>query len=120
VIPMLRQAGAREVHMRIAAPPTTNSCFYGIDTPTREELLASHHSIEEIRKYITADSLAYLSWDGLYSFLDNGNREGYCDACFSGAYPVEIPRDRTPHQLRLFEAAEHQLNGDDMPTSRIG
>jgi amidophosphoribosyltransferase len=120
VIPMLRQAGAREVHMRIAAPPTTNSCFYGIDTPTREELLASHHSIEEIRKYITADSLAYLSWDGLYSFLDNGNREGYCDACFSGAYPVEIPRDRTPHQLRLFEAAEHQLNGDDVHTSRIG
>ena len=57
VIPMLRQAGAREVHMRIAAPPTTNSCFYGIDTPTREELLASHHSVEEIRRYITADSL---------------------------------------------------------------
>ena len=68
VIPMLRQAGAREVHMRIAAPPTTNSCFYGIDTPTREELLASHQSVEEIRRYITADSLAYLSWDGLYSF----------------------------------------------------
>ena len=54
VIPMLRQAGAREVHMRIAAPPTTNSCFYGIDTPTKEELLASSHSIEEIRRYITA------------------------------------------------------------------
>src|SRR5208337_4802916 len=68
VIPMLRQAGAREVHMRIAAPPTTNSCFYGIDTPTRDELLASSHSIEEIRRYIGADSLAYLSWDGLYSF----------------------------------------------------
>src|SRR5581483_10780674 len=83
VIPMLRQAGAREVHMRIAAPPTTNSCFYGIDTPTREELLASSHSIEEIRGYITADSLDYLSWDGLYSFLD-GPREGYCDACFTG------------------------------------
>ncbi len=61
--------GRREVHMRIAAPPTTNSCFYGIDTPTREELLASHQSVEEIRKYITADSLGYLSWDGLYSFL---------------------------------------------------
>jgi amidophosphoribosyltransferase len=106
VIPMLRQAGAREVHMRIAAPPTTNSCFYGIDTPTREELLASHQSVEEIRNYITADSLGYLSWKGLYSFVD-GNREGFCDACFTGEYPVEIPRDRPPHQLRLFDAADH-------------
>ena len=106
VIPMLRQAGAREVHMRIAAPPTTNSCFYGIDTPTREELLASNHSIEEIRSYITADSLDYLSWEGLYSFLD-GPREGFCDACFTGKYPVEIPANHAPHQLRLFEAADN-------------
>ncbi len=105
VIPMLRQAGAREVHMRIAAPPTTNSCFYGIDTPTQEELLASSHSIEEIRQYITADSLGYLTWDGLYSFMEG--REGFCDACFTGKYPVEIPRDRPPHQLRLFDANEH-------------
>ena len=110
VIPMLRQAGAREVHMRIAAPPTTNSCFYGIDTPTREELLASHQSVEEIRNYITADSLGYLSWDGLYSFTGNGTRDGYCDACFSGKYPVEIPSGGSPHQLHLFEAADH-LNG---------
>jgi amidophosphoribosyltransferase len=106
VIPMLRQAGALEVHMRIAAPPTTNSCFYGIDTPTREELLASHQSVEEIREYITADSLGYLSWDGLYSF--NGNsREGFCDACFTGKYPVEIPQDRGPSQLHLFNAGDH-------------
>jgi len=113
VIPMLRQAGAREVHMRIAAPPTTNSCFYGIDTPTREELLASHQSIEEIRRYITADSLGYLSWDGLYSFMGNGQRDGFCDACFTGNYPVEIPKDRGPHQLRLFDAGDH-LNGADL------
>ncbi len=119
VIPMLRQAGAGEVHMRIAAPPTTNSCFYGIDTPTREELLASHQSVEEIRKYITADSLAYLSWDGLYSFTGNGNREGYCDACFTGKYPVEIPRDRSSHQLHLFEAVDHQLNGAAMRAGRM-
>jgi amidophosphoribosyltransferase len=111
VIPMLRQAGAREVHMRIAAPPTTHSCFYGIDTPTREELLASSHSIEQIRKYITADSLAYLSWDGLYSF--NGeSREGFCDACFTGKYPVEIPRDVSPAQLHLFLANEDGLKAD--------
>jgi len=120
VIPMLRQAGAREVHMRIAAPPTTNSCFYGIDTPTREELLASHQSVDEIRKYITADSLAYLSWDGLYSFLGSGDREGYCDACFTGKYPVEIPRDRAPHQLHLFEATDHhQLNDSAMRADRM-
>ncbi|MGH7780224.1 MAG: amidophosphoribosyltransferase [Candidatus Binataceae bacterium] len=108
VIPMLRQAGAREVHMRIAAPPTTNSCFYGIDTPTREELLASSHSVEEIRRWIGADSLGYLSWEGLYSFVGNGNREGYCDACFTGKYPVEIPAAGAPHQLHLFDAAERE------------
>ncbi|MGH8013341.1 MAG: amidophosphoribosyltransferase [Candidatus Binataceae bacterium] len=106
VIPMLRQAGAREVHMRIAAPPTRHPCFYGIDTPTSEELYASGHSMEEVRRYITADSLGYLSWDGLYSFMD-GAREGFCDACFTGNYPLEIPRDQTPHQLHLFDATEH-------------
>jgi len=105
VIPMLRQAGAREVHMRIAAPPTTNSCFYGIDTPNRHELLASSNSVDEIRRYITADSLAYLSWDGLYSFMGEA-REGFCDACFTGNYPVAIPHGRAQHQLRLFDAAD--------------
>jgi amidophosphoribosyltransferase len=108
VIPMLRQAGAREVHMRIAAPPTTNSCFYGIDTPTREELVASSHSVEEIRRFITADSLAYLSWEGLYSFMEGGH-DGYCDACFTGNYPVEIPARNGSHQLHLFEANEREM-----------
>jgi amidophosphoribosyltransferase len=112
VIPMLRQAGAREVHMRIAAPPTTNSCFYGIDTPTREELLASHQTVDEIRRYITADSLAYLSWHGLYSFV-GAEREGYCDACFTGNYPIEIPKQKGPAQLHLFDAADH-ANGAAM------
>jgi len=104
VIPMLRQAGAREVHMRIASPPITHSCFYGIDTPTPEELVASHQSVEEIRRHITADSLGYLSWDGLYSFMGNGQREGFCDACFTGNYPVAIPEVRHPSQLHLFDA----------------
>jgi amidophosphoribosyltransferase len=108
VIPMLRQAGAREVHMRISAPPTTHSCFYGIDTPTREELLASSHSVEEIRRYIGADSLGYLSWEGLYSFLGEGPREGFCDACFTGKYPVEIPAHNGPAQLHLFDAVERE------------
>ncbi len=104
VIPMLRQAGAREIHMRIAAPPTTHSCFYGIDTPTREELLASHQSVEEIRRFIGADSLGYLSWDGLYSF-DGHPADGFCDACFTGKYPVEVPEGRRERQLPLFESA---------------
>jgi len=112
VIPMLRQAGAREVHMRIAAPPTTRSCFYGIDTPTQEELLASDHSVEEIRRWITADSLGYLSWDGLYSFQGE-NREGFCDACFTGRYPVEIPKGHAPHQMALFESHAPHHNGGD-------
>ena len=107
VIPMLRQAGAREVHMRIAAPPTTDSCFYGIDTPTRGELLASHQSVEEIRRFITADSLAYLSRDGLYSFLGD-KRDGFCDACFTGNYPVAVPERKADHQLHLFEAADRR------------
>jgi amidophosphoribosyltransferase len=107
VIPMLRQAGAREIHMRIAAPPTTHSCFYGIDTPTREELLASHQSIEEIRRFIGADSLGYLSWEGLYSF-DRRPAEGFCDACFTGKYPVDVTDQRQPRQLPLplFDGAE--------------
>ncbi|HZP46754.1 MAG TPA: amidophosphoribosyltransferase [Candidatus Binataceae bacterium] len=109
VIPMLRQAGAREVHMRIAAPPTIRPCFYGIDTPTREELLASSNSIEAIREYITADSLGYLSLEGLYSFTE-GSHEGFCDACFTGEYPLEIPRERPSPQLRLFDAFDN-VNG---------
>ena len=109
VIPMLRQAGAREIHMRVAAPPTINSCFYGIDTPNREELLAAHQSVEEIRRFITADSLGYLSWDGLYSFNGKGHpATGFCDACFTSNYPVEVPDRRRERQLRLplFESAE--------------
>src|SRR5574341_1474457 len=68
LVHMIRQAGAKEVHMRISSPPTTHPCFYGIDTPTREELIASSHSVEEIREYLGADSLAYLSLGGLFAF----------------------------------------------------
>jgi amidophosphoribosyltransferase len=105
LVAMIRQAGAREVHMRISSPPTTNPCFYGIDTPTREELIGSSHSVEEIRAFLGADSLAYLSPDGMYAFV-NGKREGFCDACFSGRYPV-TPADEAPaRQLHLFEATD--------------
>jgi amidophosphoribosyltransferase len=104
LVHMIRQAGAREVHMRISSPPTTHPCFYGIDTPTREELIASSHDVSSIREYLGADSLAYLSVEGMYAFTGRqGN--GFCDACFTGKYPV--PVDETPHrQLHLFEARE--------------
>lgn len=107
IIRMLRDAGAREVHMRISSPPTISPCYYGIDTPTRSELIASSNSVEEIRKSIEADSLAYLSREGMYSFL-NGQSQGFCDACFSANYPVHFEDEGHTRQLHLFEAAEQR------------
>jgi amidophosphoribosyltransferase len=107
IIRMLRDAGAVEVHMRISSPPTVGPCYYGIDTPTRRELIGSSHSIEEIRKYIGADSLAYLSREGIYVPF-NGEVGGFCDACFSGQYPVHFEDEGHTRQLHLFEALTRQ------------
>jgi len=90
IVKMLRRAGAREVHLRISSPPTAWSCFYGIDTPTRKELIASKQSVREICEFVTADSLGYLSHDGLYWFEKKGEREWFCDACFTGNYPIPL------------------------------
>ncbi len=94
IVEMVRGAGAKEVHMRISSPPTTHSCFYGIDTPSSSELLAHSMSVEEICKYIGADSLAYISRDGLYKAITGKTRGGdsrkFCDACFTGDYEVEL------------------------------
>ncbi len=94
IVQMVRDAGAKEVHMRIASPPTTDSCFYGVDTPSKKDLLASHMSTEEIAKFIGADSLSYLSNDSLYRAVGEAKRDTsnpqYCDACFTGEYPVEL------------------------------
>jgi amidophosphoribosyltransferase len=103
IIRMLRDAGASEVHMRISSPPTIASCYYGIDTPTRRELIASSHSVEEIRKFIGADSLAYLSQEGMYAYFDRSS-DGFCDACFTGNYPVHFEDEGHTRQLHLFEA----------------
>ena len=84
---MLKEAGAKEVHMRIASPATTGPCYYGVDTPSKEELIASKLSTEEIAKYIEADSLAYLSIDGLVRAIKD-KKENYCFACFDGNYPI--------------------------------
>ena len=88
LVTMLRQADTAEIHLRIGAPPIENSCYYGIDTPTRDELIASTHTEEEIRDYLGVDSLRYLSLDGLLSCVDDP--ENFCVACFDGSYPVEI------------------------------
>ena len=106
IVQMIRNAGAREVHMRISSPPTIGSCFYGVDTPTAEELIGSAHDIEGIREYITADSLGYLSVKGLYSFLKSNERDGFCAACFTGHYPVPVTDPQRTHQLVLFEARD--------------
>src|SRR5581483_9028725 len=104
LVQMIRQAGAREVHMRISSPPTTHPCFYGIDTPTREELIASAHSVEDIPEYLNADSLAYLSVAGMFAFT--GQPASFCDACFTGRYPIPPREDAPVRQLHLFEARD--------------
>jgi len=100
IVSMLRAAGAREVHMRVSSPPTVSPCFYGIDTPTRRELIAASHSVEEIRTYLRADSLAYLSLEGLQESV--GAKGEFCHACFSLDYPVPFPGEESA-QLRLFQ-----------------
>ena len=93
IVQMMRDAGAREVHMRIASPPTTHSCFYGVDTPERAKLLAAQMGVEQMRDYINADSLAFISIEGLYRALGeerNNEQPQRCDACFTGDYPTTL------------------------------
>jgi amidophosphoribosyltransferase len=101
IVRMVRSVGAREVHMRISCPPTVSPCFYGVDTPRRSELIASTHTLEEIRKYLDADSVAYLSLDGLTGAVRGGTSK-YCTSCYTGVYPVAFPRDEAAYlQLAL-------------------
>jgi amidophosphoribosyltransferase len=101
IVKMVRAAGAQEVHMRISCPPTISPCFYGVDTPRRAELIGATHSVEEIRRYIGADSLSYLSLDGLLSAVGT-KRSSYCTSCYTGQYPVAFPRDEAAYlQLAL-------------------
>ncbi|HHL39556.1 MAG TPA: amidophosphoribosyltransferase [Deltaproteobacteria bacterium] len=101
IIKMIREAGAREIHMRISSPPTICSCHYGIDTPTRDELIAARKSIDEINAFITSDTLGYLSVEGMYAAVA-GAGSSFCDACFTGDYPVEC-MEPGPPQLTLFK-----------------
>jgi len=101
IVKMLREGGgAKEVHMKISSPPTIGPCFYGIDTPTRRELIASTHLLDEIRKYVTAESLSYLSIEGLKRIVPNSHN--YCTACFDCDYPISFPGERLKQMEFLF------------------
>jgi len=101
IVKMVKAAGAKEVHMRISCPPTISPCFYGVDTPRRSELIAATHTLDEIRTYIGADSVGYLSLEGLLSSVGR-KRSSYCTSCYTGQYPVAFPRDEAAYlQLAL-------------------
>jgi amidophosphoribosyltransferase len=98
LIKMLRNAGAREVHFRVSSPPIVSPCFYGVDMPTREELIGSSKSVEQIREYLDVDTLGYLSLPGLLSLPSLDGRD-FCVACFSGKYPTKIEENSGKHRL---------------------
>jgi amidophosphoribosyltransferase len=113
IVDMVRAAGATEVHMCISSPPIAHPCFYGIDTPDREELMASMHDLESMRKVIGVDSLKFISFDGLYRAVGDENRntdnQQYCDACFSGDYPIrltDLEAGPAPKQLSLLKTRD--------------
>ena len=113
IVKMVKAAGATEVHMRISCPPTISPCFYGVDTPTKSELIASSHTVDEIRKYIVADSLAYLSVKGLLEALDAEPNE-FCTACYTGRYPLDFEgmlpdAKEDDRQLGLWEQSDEEM-----------
>jgi len=97
IVSMVRSAGAREVHMRISCAPTVGPCYYGVDTPRRSELIASSHNVDEIRRYIRADSLGYLSLEGMYAAVGEGR--SFCTACYTNKYPVPFPKEEEAHGM---------------------
>jgi amidophosphoribosyltransferase len=101
IVRMVRAAGAKEVHVRISCPPTISPCFYGVDTPRKSDLIAATHTLDEIREFLEADSVAYLSLEGLLSSVGS-ERRSYCTSCYTGVYPVPVPRDEASYlQLAL-------------------
>jgi amidophosphoribosyltransferase len=93
------------VHLRISCPPTISPCYYGVDTPSRNELIAATHSVEQIREFVEADSLSYLSLEGLRAAV--GNMQGsYCTSCYTGVYPVAVPRNERAYQQLALKVVE--------------
>ena len=105
LVRMVREAGAKEVHMRISCPPTISPCYYGVDTPTREELIASANSPEEIRKYLGADSLGYLSMAGMKQAVDD-TKGDFCTSCYTGVYPTDLVQLEVPESAGVNKVAE--------------
>ncbi len=114
LVQLIRQAGAREVHMRIASPPITGPCYYGIDTPTYEELVAANFSIDEIAHQLGVDSLGYLSREGLLRACDDDRETEFCHACFSGEYPTEVPKRK-----QVSEQSDDRTAGADRNQVRV-
>ena len=102
IVKMIRGAGAKSVHVRISSPPIQWPCYYGIDTPTRKELIGASHNVEEIRRYLGADTLGYLSLDGMLKATGNDPAH-FCHACFTGQYKVGFDEDPA-QQLKLFDS----------------
>jgi amidophosphoribosyltransferase len=107
IVRMVKAAGAKEVHMRISCPPTISPCFYGVDTPRRSELIAATHTLDEIRRYLDAESLNYLSLDGLLEAVGEG-RQSYCTSCYTGQYPVEFPRNEQAYLQLTLKPVERE------------
>ena len=105
IVRMVKAAGAREVHLRISCPPTISPCFYGVDTPSKSELIAATHTMDEIRKFVEADSLAYLSLAGLRSAVASQQND-YCTSCYTGVYPVAFPRNEQAYLQLALKAVE--------------
>jgi amidophosphoribosyltransferase len=110
IVRMVRAAGAKEVHVRISCPPTISPCFYGVDTPSRSELIAATHSLDEIRDFLEADSIGYLTLEGLMTAVGAG-RAGYCSSCYTGHYPVEFPRDEKTYLQLALKLVKEPVSG---------
>src|SRR5436309_1579397 len=115
IVKMVRAAGAKEVHVRISCPPTISPCFYGVDTPRKSELIAATHSLEEIKTFLDADSIGYLSLEGLMSAVGSGNTS-YCSSCYTGIYPVSFPQDEATY-LQLALKLDKEPIADNEPVA---
>jgi len=119
IVRMVRAAGAREVHVRISCPPTISPCFYGVDTPSKKELIAATHTLEEIREFLEADTIGYLSLEGLLTAV-GPERRSYCSSCYTEIYPVAIPKDEATYlQLALKLDKNDRLENRDVNTEAM-
>jgi amidophosphoribosyltransferase len=113
IVRMIKAAGAKEVHMRISCPPTISPCFYGVDTPQRSELIAATHTLPEIQKYLDAESLNYLSLEGLLSAVGT-SKQSYCTSCYTGSYPVAFPRNEQAYLQLTLKNVEEDKKGQQV------